>query len=300
MKILEQTSVRLSFEDRSLLNHWSYYWPSACLYTLGIAIVINILFAPVTFFGFGSIWLVFTHEQKATLTCTRTESPPGKCQLVRSRFVGPEAIEFPLNDLQSATLESESRYLNRQAGKKVYSRVLLNTKTGSINLTVDDLENGAEQEKIATQINTFIKSPTQPFLKVQQKGMPLDWMMILVFITLSLIPILLPFYILLFALGTTTCTLDKTLGKFKLQHQWFKIFANKELFKSIIIEYPLAEIAEVEVEALPKNHRCWYIVAVMKSGKRLPIFWLATPGKEEKQAMANRIRRFLNLAAIDR
>lgn len=300
MDVLEQTSIRLSFQDRTVLS----YWRVACLYTLGTAVVFGILAAPFTSFGLRSIWLVLTHEQMATLTCDRTDSPPGRCQLVRSRFVGREVITFPLRDLQNATVQSKSRFLNRQAGRVTYYRVLLNTQTGSIRLTVDNLSNRAEQQTLATQINTFINSPAKPFLKVQQKGSTLDWFVILVFVPLSLMPILVPLVIMfpvsLYLLRSTICTLDKALGTITVEHQGLKTFGNKELFDSKIIQHSIEEIAEVQVEAFPGNERYWNLVAVLKTGKRLPLIWMATPGKEQKQAMANRIRRFLNLATIDR
>lgn len=298
MDVLEQTSIRLSFQDRTPLS----YWRAMCFYALGTAIVFGILSAPLTFFGLGGIWLVLSHEQKATLTCDRRQSPPGRCQLVRSRFVGREVITIPLRDLQNATVQSQSRYLNRQAGRVAYYWVLLNTQTGSIRLNVDDLSNRIEQEVTATQINTFIKNPGQPFLKVQQKGMGLDWFA-LVFIPISLIPVLAPLILMplvLLSCGNITCTLDKVLGTITVKIPAVKMFGNIEFFKSIVIQRSIEEIAEVQVEAFRGNERYWNLVAVLKTGKRLPLTGIPTPGKEDKQAMANRIRRFLNLTIIDK
>ena len=226
---------------------------------------------------------------------------------MRERFVGREVITIPLSDLQNATVQSESTYLNRQAGRVAYYWVLLNTQTGSIRLTVDNLSNRVQQQAIATQINTFIKSQSERSLRVQQKGMELNWFAILVVVPLSLMPVLAPLIIMslasLYMLRSTTCTLDKALGTITVEHQGLKTFDNKEFkgfFDKIIIQHSIEEIAEVQVEALPGNNRYWNLVAVLKTGKRLPLIWMATPGKEEKQAMANHIRQFLNLAAIDR
>jgi hypothetical protein len=63
---------------------------------------------------------------------------------------------------------------------------------------------------------------------------------------------------------------------------------------------PIELIAEVKVEAVRGNDQVWNLVAMLKTGRRLPLIWIATPGKEEKQAMANRINQFLNLPAIDK
>lgn len=300
MDVLEHTVTRLTLQDRTVLS----YWRVACLYTLGTAVVFGILAGPFTLFGAIGIKQVLTHERKATLTCYGATSPeqkrpeisPETCQLVRFRLIGRNVITIPLSDLQSAVLQSGSRYLNRQAGNVSYYWVELNTKNGPIRLTEDDLDEREQQVAIATQINAFIKTPNE-LLQIEQKGRGLEWVLIILFVPLSLMPILFPLCLMsilsLYLLRSTRCTFDKTLGTLTVEHQALKL-KGIEFFSNILIQHSLEEITAVQVDAFKGNAKFWNLVVVLNTGQRISLIWMPTPGKEEKQVMAHRIRQFLD------
>lgn len=111
-------------------------------------------------------------------------------------------------------------------------------------------------------------------------------------------PILAPLIILslasIYSLRSTTCTFDKTLGTITIEHQGLKTFWNENLLKKTI-QKSIEQIDKIELEAFPGSDRYWNIVAVLKNGERLPLIWMVSPGKEEKQVVAKRIQQFLDL-----
>ncbi|HEY9762970.1 MAG TPA: hypothetical protein V6D07_10615 [Trichocoleus sp.] len=300
MEVLEHTATRLTLQDKTVLG----YWRVACLYTLGTAVVFGILAAPFTMFGLIGIHQVLSYERKITLTCagtdaltqTRPQIPPRTCQLVRDRLFGQRVTTIPLDSLNAAIVKSSSHTFQRGGTVAFYS-VQLETKKGPIQFTQSDSHESARQDAIASQINTFIKSPNQP-LQIEQEGKDPDWILIILFVPLSLVPILVPLLIMsvasLYLLRSAHCTFDKTSETITIEYSAISI-AGKSFFGSIRNQHALEEITAVQVDPFQGNSKYWNLVVLLKSGKRMSLTWLPTPGKEEKQVMAHRIRQFLNL-----
>lgn len=300
MEVLEHTASRLTLRDKTVLG----YWRLACLYTLGTVVLFGILAAPFTLFGLIGIHQVLTHERKVTLTCvgtdtpeqTRPQIPPRTCQLVRHRLLRQGVTTIPLDTLEAAVVKSSSHTFKRGGTVAFYS-VQLETPKGPIQFTQNDAKESGRQDAIASEINLFLKHPNQP-LQIEQEGQGVDWIVFILFVPLSLLPILIPLLILsvasLYLLRSAHCTLDKTSGTITTDYPAIKI-AGRSFFGSIHSQDPLEDITAVKVDPFRANSKYWNLVVVLKSGKRISLTWLPTPGKEEKQVMARRIRRFLNL-----
>ncbi|HEY9881796.1 MAG TPA: hypothetical protein V6D29_25320 [Leptolyngbyaceae cyanobacterium] len=300
MEVLEHTATRLTLQDKTVLS----YWRVACLYTLGTAVVFGILAAPFTLFGLVGIHQVLTHERKVILTCvgtnapqqTQPQIPPRTCQLVRHRLLGQSVTTIPLDTLEAAVVRSSSHTFQRGGTVAFYS-VQLETQKGPVQFTQNDAKESGRQDAIASEINTFIKNPNQP-LQIEQEGQGIDWIVFILFVPLSLLPILVPLLIMsvasLYLLRSAHCTLDKTSETITIEYSAIRI-AGRSFFGSIRSQHALEEITAIQVDPFQGNSKYWSLVVVLKSGKRISLTWMPTPGKEEKQVMAHRIRQFLDL-----
>lgn len=100
---------------------------------------------------------------KTTLTCDRLNQYSGTCQIIHKKFIGSEAIVFPITELKEAYVEEDF-----DDNGYIYA-VILKTDKGEMKLHDSYTFDKNEKDVLAQQINNFIKNTAVKDLKVEQE-----------------------------------------------------------------------------------------------------------------------------------
>lgn len=105
--------------------------------------------------------LLLSSGKLTTLTCNRSQSNQGSCQLISSGLLGSHVQETRVSELQGASVEDNP--LDNDA-----FRVILLTKSGRAFFSSSSSGNEMEAKTTASDINTFIQDTKQTTLTIEQ------------------------------------------------------------------------------------------------------------------------------------
>ncbi|MBD1863755.1 MULTISPECIES: hypothetical protein [Trichocoleus] len=243
---------------------------------------LTLLHRPIWLWLFGLIFAgaglaaIATFGKVVTLNCNRTAPVQSNCQLKAAGLLGLAAQETALDSLQSAKVERSS------SSDGDTFRVVLVTNQGEVPFTdyYSSGENG--KQEIATQISTFLSSPQASSLTLQQDDRWFMFMFGSVFVIAGLAV----------AIGMgeiVVCEFDRSSDSLILKRHG--------LFGTKVSERRIHEIEAVRVEESRDSDGSTYRVSLMFTvGDRLlPLTSYYSSGRHSKQAIADQLRKFLQL-----
>jgi hypothetical protein len=241
------------------------------------------LHCPIWLWLFGLIFagvgfsMITSFGKVITIQCDRIAPIQSQCQLKSAGFFGMAAQEKPLNGLQGATVD-------RSSGSRGSTfRVVLLTNEGKVPFTdyYSSGENG--KREIATRISTFLASSQTSSLKLQQDD---RWFMFAfgsLFVVAGLAVAVVMGEIIV-------CEFNKTSGSLVVKR--YGLLGTK------VLERRIREIKDVQVEESRGSDSSTYRVSlVFTGGDRLPLTSYYSSGRPSKQAMRDRLQKFLQLNA---
>jgi hypothetical protein len=207
------------------------------------------------FTGLIGAFAIFYASAITTFTCQRQSPNGGSCELRKFGLTGFRQT-IPLNTIHGSQVIS-----NFSARSTSYHLFIL-TEAGAIQFPSFSSGRG-EKEAIASQINTFLRTPNQPFFKVSHDERLSGLLFGSLFFTFGSAT-------LLFSTEFLTCSFDKSRGLMSLKQRNF-------LLKTRVIQQPIRKIQSANIEATHHsfidrwfrtvNFYKYYIVLVLKSGE---------------------------------
>jgi hypothetical protein len=221
---------------------------------------------------FASVGLFMTFNGKTiTLTCKRTESTFGSCELIESGVLGSQARVIPLNILQGAKVKEQD------GGDISTYQVIIFTRNGEVPFA--SYSSFDEGQAIVSHINQFLKIPQETSLTQQEDDRLNMFLIGGLFFTCGLVPL---------TARIVTCVFNKTLNTLTVKRQGF--------LGTEVIEHGLREIKNVLVEELTDSEGSNYRVSiVLVSGDRLPLTSYYSSGRKSQQRTVSCIKNFLNI-----
>nr|WP_290223594.1 transmembrane domain-containing protein [Trichocoleus desertorum] len=240
---------------------------------------LNLLSLPIWLWLFGLIFagiglaVITGFGKVVTLNCDRTAPTESNCQLKAAGVFSLTPQERKLEALEGAKVERS----NSSDGAAF--RVVLLTNQGEVPFTdyYSAGENG--KQEIATQISTFLGNSQASSLTLQQDD---RWFMLMiggVFVVVGLAVAVVVGEIIV-------CEFNKGSGNLTVKHH--SVLGTK------VIERHLHEIDDVRIEESRSNDGSTYRVSlVFTTGDRLPLASYYSSGRQSKQAIVDRLQKFL-------
>jgi hypothetical protein len=148
MKIFKKT-------DRTL-TLWQSNWPTLWI-PLGVV--------------FTGLVITILNGYEVKLSCYRATPLSGRCQLDNNSFFNYQSRSIPFDNIQKVDLEA-----NNSDEEDAATRVLLIGKDGQT-MPVTLSGNAEERDQIASQLATFLETPTASALKITDGNLNLGYLM---------------------------------------------------------------------------------------------------------------------------
>jgi hypothetical protein len=246
MRITEQTHRRLAIQHTP---YWAWVFG-------GIATAIGVLVGAALF---GS----------TTLRCDRTTT---QCELIHSNMFGDRQRTFSSDGLHLAEVDQ----LRDSDGDVTY-RVVMQTHEGEIPLTHAYRSGLGGRRQQAESINTFIQTPTQASLEIQENSYLMGTIVFVCFGLLGSVMVLL--------VQSGTFIFDKTLGQ-------LSITRGNILGRNRQEQYPLKQLVGAQLQPNDDTYR---VVLMLESGQLVPLTNYYSSGVASKQKIIYEICTFLGV-----
>lgn len=242
---------------------------------------LNLLNLPIWLWLFGLIFsgvglsVIMGFGKVITLNCDRIAPVQSNCQLKSAGLLGISPQERKLEALEGAKVERSD------SSDGAAFRVVLLTNQGEIPFTdyYSSGENG--KQEIATQISTFLGNSQASSLTLQQDDRWFMFMVGGVFVVAGLAVAVVVGEIVV-------CEFNKNSGSMILKRH--------SLLGTKVVERHIHEINNVQIEESHSNDGSTYRVSlVFTTGDRLPLTSYYSSGRQSKQAIAERLQKFLQI-----
>lgn len=212
------------------------------------------------------------------------------CELFEVDWFGSKKNQKAFSGLRRVELKTITN-TGSDGEISVRYQVLLLTNTGTIPFTrLEYSKYDSEQfQSVISSINSFLATPLEKSLALQEDDRELGYFSIEVSIFLGLLALLI------ISSGTLiTCTFDKEANNMTLSYcRWFGILGET------VIQHPLDDIRDVKIEDSDADEGLVFrVVFLLKTGKILPLTHLYSSGYQYKQQIAKLIKTFLNCTSI--
>lgn len=231
---------------------------------------------------------IFYHSAIATFTCQRQSPNGGICELRKFGLAGFRQT-IPLNTIHGSIVLS-----NFSGRSTSYHLFIL---SGATEIEFPSFSSKDKKEAIASQINTFLRSPNQHFLKISQDDRLSGLVFGSLFLAFSLT-------ILLLSIEVLTCSFDKNSGLMTLRQRNFLV--------NNILQKTITNIHSINIESTQHSSIFFYdrsasllgrgrtvnfskycILVVLNSGERYRLTGYDTRLLIGKQRMVDYITAYL-------
>lgn len=242
---------------------------------------LNLLNLPIWLWLFGLIFagvglsVIMGFGKIVTLNCNRITPTENNCQLKSAGLLDIGTQERKLEALEGARVERSS------SSDGDTFRVVLVTNQGEVPFT-DYYSSGQHgKQEIATRVSTFLDSSQASSLTLQQDD---RWFMLMiggVFVVVGLAVAVVMGEIVV-------CEFNKNSGSLILKRH--------SLLGTKVVERHMHEIDDVRIEESHGSDGSTYRVSLVFSvGDRLPLTSYYSSGRQSKQAIAERLQKFLQI-----
>ena len=224
----------------------------------------------------GGIVAFFFLGQTSTLVCERFLAGRASCTLQKT-LLGLTLSEKPIEALRGARVEA----YEDSEGDETY-KVILMTARGEIPFAGYSSSGYNQKERIAGEVNDFVRDATRPTLHISQSG-GVGTILVVVFGVFGLV----------MGIGGlrsyfTTWTFDRTSGLLTRRRE--------RLTGVRIEEYPLRDIVNVRLDESTDSDGTTYRIEIdISGGNTLPMTSWYSSGRAGKEKAIALIREFLNL-----